>query len=109
PARSAYPSCPHPGDERRQLPPQAEPPQTDTILRTMNLIPSGPASGEKRIFRYAPEALLPRILNKPILQLLAYFYSVPVAWFYGSSTILVKSVERDADFHVRRNGKFAAT
>jgi hypothetical protein len=27
----------------------------------------------------------------------------------GSSTILVKSVERDANFHVRRNGKFAAT
>jgi len=27
-ARSAHPSCPHPGDERRQLPPKAKPPQT---------------------------------------------------------------------------------
>ena len=63
--KPAYPSCPHPGDERRQLR-QAEPPQADPILRTMNLIPSG------------------RILNKPILQLLAYFYSAPVAWFYSA-------------------------
>jgi hypothetical protein len=45
PARSAHTLRTYPGDECRQLPPQAEPPQTDTILRTLNSIPYKRASG----------------------------------------------------------------
>src|ERR1700679_962250 len=33
PARSPYPSYPHAGDERRQLPSQAEPPQVQLLNR----------------------------------------------------------------------------
>src|ERR1017187_1810498 len=36
PPRSAHPPCTYPGDERRQLPPQAEPPQTHLTLRALN-------------------------------------------------------------------------
>ena len=35
PARPPHPPRPHPGDERRQLSSQAEPPQTSPILRTL--------------------------------------------------------------------------
>jgi DNA replication protein DnaC len=45
-ARSAYPPRSHPGDERRQLPPQAEPPQTDPTRRTLTL-PSECAWGRR--------------------------------------------------------------
>jgi hypothetical protein len=31
------------------------------------------------------------MLNNPILHLLVNFYSVPVAWFYGSSSHLMKN------------------
>nr|WP_281176020.1 ATP-binding protein [Edaphobacter aggregans] len=41
------PSCAHPGDERRQLPTQAEPPQTDTILRTLNSTPPNAPRGRR--------------------------------------------------------------
>jgi hypothetical protein len=50
-------------DEWRQLPPQAEPPQTDPILRTLN-----PTPHTQQLHIY----------------LLAYFYSAPVAWFYSA-------------------------
>src|SRR5271169_3307192 len=53
-------SCPHPGDERRQLPTQAKPPQKKPILRPLRPLPANAASGEKGLFRYAPEPLLPR-------------------------------------------------
>jgi len=33
--RPTHPSCAHPGNERRQLPPQAEPPKTGAPLRTL--------------------------------------------------------------------------
>ena len=41
-ARPPHPPRPHPGDERRQLPPQAEPPQTTPIFRTLTLPPNAP-------------------------------------------------------------------
>jgi hypothetical protein len=64
PARSPYSSCPHPGDERRQLPTQAKPPQTRLLTRSLN-----PAfrrgSGTEGLYRYAPEPLRPRNTPKP--------------------------------------------
>jgi DNA replication protein DnaC len=59
PAGPAHPPRSHPGDERRQLPPQAEPPQTDAIRRTLNSPPQIPLS-------------LPTSL--------AYFYSALDTW-----------------------------
>jgi hypothetical protein len=54
-----YPSCPHPGDERRQLPLQAKLRQT----------------------RYLNHALRPRITQQLHRHPLAYFYSAIVAYF----------------------------
>ena len=47
PARPPHPPRPHPGDERRQLPAQAEPPQTHPILRALNSTPPERASGRR--------------------------------------------------------------
>src|SRR5271156_3156697 len=41
-ARPAHPPCPYPGNERRQLSPQAEPPQTNPDRRTLDPIPNAP-------------------------------------------------------------------
>src|ERR1035437_8850250 len=46
-ARPAHPSRPHPGVERRQLPPQPEPPQTDPIRRTLNSAPPNAPRGRR--------------------------------------------------------------
>src|ERR1035437_1317774 len=46
-ARPAHPSRPHPGDERRQLPSQAEPPRTDPIRRTLNSAPPNAPRGRR--------------------------------------------------------------
>jgi len=54
------PSCSHPGDERRQLPPEAKPTQKEPIYRALNHPTSERASGDKGLFRYAPEPFLPR-------------------------------------------------
>src|SRR5579863_6114799 len=50
PPRPAYPSRSHPGDERRQLPPQAEPTQTDPILRALNDTPPSAPRGRRASF-----------------------------------------------------------
>jgi hypothetical protein len=47
PARSTLTSRPHPGDERRQLPTHAEPPQTDSVLRTLNFTPPNVPRGRR--------------------------------------------------------------
>lgn len=76
-------SRPHPGDERRQLPPQTEPPKTNTILRTLN--PTSPnAPREKDRFRYAPASFLPAISDQFNTHLLAYFCSGTMAGFYSA-------------------------
>jgi DNA replication protein DnaC len=46
-AGPAHPPRSHPGDERRQLPPQAEPPQTDAIRRTLNSPPPNTPRGRR--------------------------------------------------------------
>jgi len=58
-------------------------PQCYLILRTLNPPPPN-APRVEGLFRYAPEALLPRILNNFTSILLAYFYSAPLAWFYSA-------------------------
>src|SRR5271168_3293801 len=64
-ARPHHPSRPHPGDERRQLPAQAKPPQKESTLRPLKPSPPTAASWEKSLFRYAPEPLLPRLQHHP--------------------------------------------
>jgi hypothetical protein len=75
PARSAHPPRSHPGDERRQLPPQAEPSQTDTIRGTLNTTPPSAPRGSSSA---------PSPPQSPNIQLLVYFYSAPLAWFYSA-------------------------
>lgn len=41
-------------------------------------------AGEKGLFRYAPEPLLPRNIPPANTLLRAYFYSAPLAWFYSA-------------------------
>ena len=43
------------------------------------------------VFRYAPDATLPANPHSFMLNLMAYFYSAPMAPFYGSSSHLMKS------------------
>ena len=57
PAGPAHPPRSHPGDERRQLPPQAEPPQTDAIRRTLNSPPQIPLSLPTSLAYFYSEAL----------------------------------------------------
>src|ERR1035441_6421086 len=47
PARSAHTSRTHPGNERRQLPPQAEPTQTNPILQALNDTPPNAPRGRR--------------------------------------------------------------
>src|ERR1700731_4081387 len=58
-ARPAHPSCAHPGDERRQLPTQAEPPQTDPILRALNVTPPNAPRGRRASFATPPRPFYP--------------------------------------------------
>ena len=46
-------------------------------------------SGEKGLFRYAPEPLPPRNTPKPNTKPLAYFYSAQLAWFYSALDTLL--------------------
>ena len=61
---------PHPGDERRLIPPQAKPPKTSLKA------PPKRASGEEGRLRYAPAPLLPR--NARLNPRPAPFYSATV-------------------------------
>src|SRR5215469_11151336 len=79
-ARPTYPPCPHPGNERRQLPPETKPPQKESTRRPLT---HERASGEKGLFRYAPEPFLPRNTTNLIL-LVAPFYSATVVSFYSA-------------------------
>jgi DNA replication protein DnaC len=78
PARSAHPPRPHPGDERRQLPTQAEPPQTDTILRTLTLPPPNAPRGRRTASARSSAPSPPNTLRLHA-HLLAYFYSATMA------------------------------
>src|SRR5208337_3201209 len=79
-ARPHHTPRPHPGDERRLLPPQAKPPQTS--LTRAAAPPAKRASGEEGRLRYAPAPLLPEIpLHRPLL---APFCSAPVVCLYSA-------------------------
>src|ERR1017187_4280440 len=81
-ARPHHPSRPHPGDERRQLPAQTEPPQKKSTLR-----PLRPSTPTRLRGRRASSATLqsPFLLENNIsLSLLVVpFYSAPVVSFYS--------------------------
>src|SRR5271169_4459995 len=91
-ARSTYPSCTHPGDERRQLPPQAEPPQTHLILRALNDTPPNAPRGRRSSSATLQRPFYPAYLQQNNSYLLAYFYSVPVAQFYSALDTWVFSI-----------------
>src|SRR3954471_4079452 len=77
-ARPHSPSRPYPRNERRQLPAKAKPPQTESTRRSLRLYSDAP-SGEKALFRYAPEPLLPRKqLHHPSYYWLPFS---PPQWF----------------------------
>src|SRR6266540_2003531 len=88
-AGPAHPSCPYPGDERRQLPPQTKPPQTGATLRRplihLTLLPghhtqcwgAGPLPLRSR-------APAPQQILKQLPTLLAPFYSATVDYFYSA-------------------------
>src|ERR1017187_8229543 len=83
----AHPSRSHPGDEWRQLPPQAKPPQTKPILRTLNL---------PRRMRFGGEGPLPLRSRAPSppknpalpSTLLVPFYSAQWSPFTPALTML---------------------
>jgi hypothetical protein len=91
--RPHHPSCPHPGDERRRLPAQAKPPQKESTPRPLRMPPNA-ASGEKGLFRYAPEPLLPR--NNHILILYQWLPFTSPLWspFTPPLTSLTEKVNR---------------
>ena len=81
----AHPSRSHPGDEWRQLPPQAKPPQTGTAPR--HLTATHPAPRTRRGAE-GPLPLRSRAPSVPqipalTLTLLAYYYSVTLAYFHS--------------------------
>jgi hypothetical protein len=80
-ARPPHPPRPHPGDERRQLSPQAKPPETKPASRT--LIPKTPLRGEEPL-PLRSRGPSPLNTKQSHCQLLAYFYSAPLAWFYSA-------------------------
>src|ERR1022692_2230676 len=108
-AGPAHPPRPHSGDERRELPPEAE--QTQARLTAELLIRQPPAStpapyplrrtrlGEEDVFRSGLNAppcrrrrpplqtpsspTIPDLLPSPLV----YFYSAPVVWFYSALDI----------------------
>src|ERR1017187_5000267 len=90
-ARPHHPSRPHTGDERRQLPAQAEPPQKKSTLRPLRPSTPNAASRKKGLFRYAPEPLLSRKQHQPIL-ISGSLCSAPVVSFYSALDILVVSL-----------------
>src|ERR1035441_5686160 len=93
-ARSPYPSRSHPGDERRQLPPQAKPPQTKPILRTLNPPLRTRFGGEGAL---PLRSRAPSPPKNPALPstLLVPFYSAPVVSFYsGLDNGVLMSVNR---------------
>jgi DNA replication protein DnaC len=83
PARPAHPPRSHPRDERRQLPPQAEPPQTIPFPRTLNS-PSPKPPRERR----ASSATLQSPFSPEIPTIscpaVALFCSATLAWFYSA-------------------------
>src|SRR5258708_31621176 len=97
-ARSAHPSRSYPGDERRQLPSQAKPPQTDTFPRTLKYPHAQHASGEKGLFRYAPEPFSPEIPTQLSTQPLAYFYSAELAWFCSALDRAIRRCNHHVSF-----------
>src|ERR1017187_7618925 len=78
----AHPSRSHPGDEWRQLPPQAKPPQTKPILRTLNLPRRMRFGGEGPLPLRSPAPSPPK--NPPLPStLLVPFFSAQTGSFYS--------------------------
>jgi len=72
--------------------PQAEPPQTDPILRTLNPTPPNAPRG-RRASSAAPEALLPRIsTTNQQLSNWPTFTTATVAWFYSALDTLLRNL-----------------
>src|ERR1035441_7510987 len=93
PARPPYSSRAHPGDERRQLPPQAEQAQTrprqlltSAEPRRTHPSPNAPR-GVCRLSLRSRRHTPPQILQLPAC-LLAYFYSAALVEFYSALDIL---------------------
>ena len=93
--RSAHTPCAHPRDERRQLPPQAKPPQTNFIRRTLDPTHQNAPQGRRAASATLQRPFYPAIPQQPRCYLLAYFYSATLAWYCSAldmshpSTILL--------------------
>src|SRR5580658_337467 len=96
-ARPHHPSCPHPGNERRQLPAQAKPPQKkSTHHRPLSPPPNAASGGEEPLplRSRAPSPPKTTPSSSLLLLLVAPFCSAQVVYFYSAlDTIAAKAAQ----------------